>query len=112
TGDRLGEGWSRYKVRQAKDARDRDAAAQAGYLRDGQRGFLDEARGIDRPIRILIGEHDVEPFTPEITRETLLTWYPNSDMRVIGGAGHYPQQEAPAYTAHCIVEFQRAHAGG
>ncbi len=111
TGGRLGEGWREFKVRQAKDARDRDARAQAAYMRDAQTGFLDEARGLETPVRVLIGEYDIEPFTPDITKTTLLQWYPNTHMPPIDGAAHYPQQEAPACTAARIVEFQRAHAG-
>ena len=108
-GGRLSPEWSTYKVRQAKEARDRDARAQAAYLEDALTGFLDEARGIETPIRVLIGNHDVEPFTPDTTKRTLLDYYPNSDMAVIEGAGHYPQQECPAATAARIVEFQQTH---
>ena len=49
----------------------------------------------------------MEPFTEATARRTFLDWYPNAELAVCRNAGHYPQQEAPAYTATVINEFLR-----
>ena len=56
---------------------------------------------------VIVGEFDMEPFTEATARRTFLDWYPNAELAVCRNAGHYPQQEAPAYTATVINEFLR-----
>jgi pimeloyl-ACP methyl ester carboxylesterase len=56
---------------------------------------------------VIAGEYDMEPFTPEILRETFLKWYPNAELVVSRNAGHYPQQETPVYVAKVINDFLR-----
>lgn len=106
TGNRLGREWRDFKIRQTRASRSK--AAQAGYLKNlAEQGFLDDVRGNPTPMLVIVGEFDMEPFTEATARRTFLDWYPNAEVAVCRNAGHYPQQEAPVYTASVINEFLR-----
>jgi esterase len=38
-------------------------------------------------------------------QETWLTFYPNAEMEMLRGAGHYPMLETPVALAACIEDF-------
>jgi pimeloyl-ACP methyl ester carboxylesterase len=104
TGNRLGAGWERYKIRQQRASRNREA--NLAYLRNcTEQGFLDQIRGNRTPMLIIVGEHDMEPFSAATATATFLDWYPCAELTVCGNAGHYPQQEAPVYVAALINAF-------
>jgi len=106
TGQRLGQEWIDFKIRQTRSTRNKDA--QTGYLKGvATHGFLDKIQGNITPMLVIIGEFDIEPFTEATTKETFLKWYPNAEMAVCRNAGHYPQQETPVYVATLINEFLR-----
>ena len=106
TGNRLGQQWIDFKVRQTRATR--LEKAQFGYLDSlSNQGFLDEMEGNTTPMLVIAGEYDMEPFTPDILRETFLRWYPNAELVVSRNAGHYPQQETPVYVAKVINDFLR-----
>ncbi len=104
TGERLCPEWREFKIRQTRSTR--LVAAQQGYLKNlTEQGFLDEIRGNQTPMLVIIGEYDMEPFTEQTARNTFTQWYPNAEVAVCGNAGHYPQQEAPVYVATLINNF-------
>ena len=104
TGNRLGPGWERFKIRQQRASRNREA--NHAYLKNcTEQGFLDEIRGNNTPMLVIIGEYDMEPFTEVSARETFLQWYPRAELVVCRNAGHYPQQEAPVFVASVMNEF-------
>jgi len=106
TGNRLGPEWLQFKVRQTRASRNQ--RAQATYLETlSTQGFLDDIRGNATPMLIIIGEHDMEPFTEATARRTFLDWYPRAEIALCGNAGHYPQQEAPVFVASVMNEFLR-----
>lgn len=106
TGARLAPEWLDFKIRQTRATRSREA--QAGYLKNlTEQGFLDDIRGNETPMLIIIGEYDMEPFTEATARATFTEWYPNAEIAVCRNAGHYPQQEAPVYVATVMNEFLR-----
>lgn len=110
TGNRLGQGWIDFKIRQHRATRDRDA--QLGYLKSlTEQGFLDDIRGNPTPMLVIVGEYDMEPFTEATARSTFLDWYPNAELAVCRNAGHYPQQEAPVYVATVMNEFLNRQRG-
>ena len=109
TGNRLGPQWARFKIRQQRANRSKDA--NRAYLKhSAEQGFLGEVRGNTTPMLVIIGEFDMEPFTEETARRTFLTWYPNAELAICRNAGHYPQQEAPVYVASVIDDFLARHA--
>ena len=108
TGNRLGPEWERFKIRQQRASRLREA--NIAYLKSSaEQGFLDEVRGNQTPMLVIIGEFDMPPFTEAIARETFLQWYPRAELAVCRNAGHYPQQEAPVYVASVMNAFLNRH---
>mgnify|MGYP002882320061 CR=1 FL=1 len=81
TGKRLCQEWVDFKIRQTRS--NRLLQAQDAYFKNcTEMGFLEEVRGNTTPMLIIIGEHDMEPFTAQTTRETFLDWYPNAHMEI------------------------------
>ena len=103
-GERLGKEWADFKVRQTRT--NRLKKAQTEYFKNCRdQGFLNEINGIKTPTLVIIGEHDMEPFTLSTARETFAKWYPNSEIQVCDNAAHYPQQETPVYFAKLLNAF-------
>ncbi|MCE3555806.1 alpha/beta hydrolase [Pseudonocardia sp. RS11V-5] len=94
TGGRLEEEWvGRFTEHSFSCA---DPAAVAGFLASWAEGdFHAEIIGNPVPVGVVVGEHDAS-LSPARMEATWLSWYPNSRLEVISGAGHYPMQEQPA----------------
>lgn len=108
TGERLCREWLKFKMRQTRATRLKQA--QAGYLKSlTEQGFLEQVRGNETPMLVIIGEYDMEPFTEATAKTTFLDWYPNAEIALCRNAGHYPQQEAPVWVATVMNEFLNRH---
>ena len=58
TGNRLGPGWERFKIRQQHASRNREA--NHAYLKNcTEQGFLDEIRVNNTPMLVIVGEYDM-----------------------------------------------------
>lgn len=88
-----------------------DGSAFASYARDASRTDISQqVEGSDKPILVLIGQHDGSN-TEEAARATTLKWYRNATLQVLAGAGHYPVQETPAATSAALETFLLGSAG-
>jgi esterase len=65
------------------------------------KGFADEIRNVRVPVRVIVGEKDPGA-VPERLRETIGSWFPNFDLKVLEGCGHYPMWEEPAVFAEAL----------
>ncbi len=63
---------------------------------------------IEVPVRIVWGEHDA--WLPPTTAERLSETIPNSDLRVLPGAGHFAMEDSPDEVAAALEEFFAAGA--
>ncbi|MGO4326089.1 alpha/beta fold hydrolase [Cupriavidus sp. 2TAF22] len=82
-----------------------DAAAFASYARDASRTDISQqVEGSERPILVLVGEHDAVN-TEAAARATTLQWYRDATVQVLAGAGHYPLLETPAATSAALESF-------
>lgn len=82
--------------------------AMASYLRQWTgTGFAERVRGLDLPVKVVVGEHD-----PGINVETVArSWqvdHPHASVEVAANSGHYPMQEAPAATAALLQRWLAA----
>lgn len=108
TGGRLSGGWVDLMVKDSRETTTRDAFAD--YLVAFSRtDFADEAKGLETPIKVLVGESD-PALTPDFMRETFLAWYPNAELEAIANSGHYPMQETPVILATLMEAFMKDHA--
>jgi proline iminopeptidase len=74
--------------------------ANAGY---GDFDYVPELRRIDRPVLVVVGEHD-RTTTPRAAR-VLAESIPNADLVVLEGAGHMSFVEAPEAYLQAVSAF-------
>ncbi|TNF99201.1 MAG: alpha/beta hydrolase [Gammaproteobacteria bacterium] len=107
TGNRNTSQWLNYMVERSHASTTEKAFA--GYLNAwAKENFAEEAKGLETPTLVCIGEHDLA-FSKEAMESTYLAWLPNSRLEIIANAGHYPMQEAPVNLATVMEDFLRQH---
>ncbi len=107
TGNRNSAQWLNYMVERSYAST--TESAYAGYLNAwAKENFAEEAKGLETPILVCIGENDLA-FTKEAMENTYLAWLPNSQLEIIANAGHYPMQEAPVNLATVMESFIKMH---
>ena len=103
TGSRLVPGFVDGIVRHSLD--NSDAQAFGSYLRSWARADLvARVKGSEVPVKVITGEYD-PPSPPSSWSRRWLQVYPNSELEVLRGTGHYPMFETPVALAMSIEEF-------
>ncbi|MDT6942419.1 alpha/beta hydrolase [Brucella pseudogrignonensis] len=67
------------------------------------KGFADEIQNVNVPVRVIIGEKDPGAVSERL-RETIGSWFPDFELRVLSGCGHYPMWEEPAVFSKALFE--------
>jgi pimeloyl-ACP methyl ester carboxylesterase len=82
-----------------------DVGAFGCYLPSWARAdILARVKGNEVPVKVITGEYD--PTQPaEFMEQAWLQVYPNSELEVLRGTGHYPMYETPVALAVSIEEF-------
>jgi pimeloyl-ACP methyl ester carboxylesterase len=103
TGRRLTPAFTERIVQHSLD--NANAGAIGGYLPSWARAdILARIKGSEVPVKVITGEYD--PTQPaEFMEQAWLQVYPNSELEVLRGAGHYPMFETPVTLALSIEEF-------
>jgi pimeloyl-ACP methyl ester carboxylesterase len=103
TGSRLTPAFVDLIVRHSLD--NADSRAFGCYLPSWARAdIVARIKGNDVPVKVITGEYD--PTQPaEFMEQAWLQVYPNSELEVLRGAGHYPMFETPVALAMSIEEF-------
>src|SRR5215472_14435856 len=103
TGSRLTPAFVDAIVRHSQD--NSDPEAFGGYLPSWARADIaGQVKGAELPVKVITGEYD--PTQPaEFMEQTWLQVYPNSELEVLRGTGHYPMFETPVALAVSIEEF-------
>ncbi|MEA2322382.1 MAG: hypothetical protein QOD81_2232 [Solirubrobacteraceae bacterium] len=103
TGNRHSRVWLDAMVDHSLAASDRDAFA--AYLDAwAKTDFHDEVAGRELPVKVIAGEHD-PALSADVMRQTFLQWYPDAELEVMGGAGHYAMEETPVALATSVERF-------
>jgi pimeloyl-ACP methyl ester carboxylesterase len=103
TGNRLSSAWIR-RMAQHSRTTSREAAFAAYLSAWARTDFASLVQGNPVPVKVLIGRHDAS-ITREVVDATFVETYPNCEVKVIEGAGHYPIDETPILTATEIETF-------
>lgn len=99
TGNRLGPGWERFKIRQRRASRNREA--NHAYLKNcTEQGFLDEIRGNNTPMLVIVGEYDMEPFT-EVSARDLPAMVSTRRTRGLSQRGPLSAAGGPGFCGQC-----------
>jgi len=107
TGNRNSAQWLNYMVEGSRTST--TESAFAGYLNAwAKENFAEEAKGLETPVLVCIGEHDLA-FTKEAMEGTYLAWLPNARLEIIANAGHYPMQETPVNLVTVMEAFMKQH---
>ncbi len=106
-GDRLSEGWTRFKLSEWR--RTSRPEAVAGYTElFGRRGLPEPTRAIACPLLAVTGEHDSEPMRREAATRGLSPLAKALEVVEIPACGHYPMQETPPWFLRVIERFLAA----
>jgi len=103
TGSRLAPRFIDLIVRHSLD--NANSHAFGSYLHSWARAdILARIKGNEVPVKVITGEYD--PTQPaEFMEQAWLQVYPNSELEVLRGTGHYPMYETPVALAVSIEEF-------
>jgi len=69
--------------------------------------FVQKVQGVQVPLKVLVGDHDT--ITAEMMKQTILKWFPNSEIEVLSNSGHYPMFEIPINLATICQSFMIQH---
>jgi 3-oxoadipate enol-lactonase len=109
-GARYGETWLRCKLKIARNASTKEA--MRGYLRMfTQNDFAAEIKGLETPILVLAGRHDIPVYQETSQRAALGPLYPRLEITISEEAGHYPMLETPILVASQIERHIKKFAG-
>lgn len=103
TGNRLTGTWLDGMV--AYSRAHSDVTAFRGYLESwAPHDFHEQVAGDTTPMLILVGEHDPAVNEQAVTA-TFGEWYPNAEIRVLAGVGHYSPDESPVALVSVVEDF-------
>lgn len=107
TGYRYGSAWVARKLDLM--AAGGQSEPMMGYLRmfTGT-DFADEVAGLQTPVSVLVGEHDIEAYREATIVKNFGPLFPNLSVQVSREAGHYMMLETPVWAASRIEQFLEA----
>jgi pimeloyl-ACP methyl ester carboxylesterase len=104
TGSRLTKSFVHDVVRHSLE--DSTTEAFGAYLPSWARadfsGQLGPGAGV--PVKVIVGETD-PALSAALMKQTWLTYFPEAELEVLAGAGHYPMFETPVALATSIEQF-------
>lgn len=103
-GDRLSDGWIRFKVERWRASADNRAveAYAAMFARDG---LPNPTATVRAPVLAIAGERDSEPMRSEAARAHLSPICAELSVQALSEVGHYPMQEAPPLLVAWLERF-------
>jgi pimeloyl-ACP methyl ester carboxylesterase len=106
-GDRLGDGWARYKTRRWRQTA--DAQAAAAYQRIFTRDGVPSPRApVSVPVLAIAGEQDLPPMRSDAVRQAYRGICKQLTVSAITDSAHYPMQETPPLLASLVQRFLAA----
>jgi 3-oxoadipate enol-lactonase len=108
TGSRYDVAWAKTRAKHsfsiwAHDAYEKYAVA---FIKTN---FAAKVVGLSIPLKVLVGEYD-PAITVDVVKNTILKWFPNSELEVLKLCGHVPNIEVPLYLGTTMQAFLSAHA--
>jgi len=104
TGRRYHRAWLEAKLALARNAA--SAAVQEAYLAmfTGT-DFSAAMAGVDVPVRIIVGEHDLPMYREKPVRTAFAAWCRDLEIVTCRESGHYPMLECPVFFAAAVDRF-------
>lgn len=103
-GDRLSEGWIRFKLARWRESSSAEAAAKyvTMFARDG---LPDPSTRIAVPVLAVTGECDAPPMRSEVVARFLSRLCDKLEVTPIHDSAHYPMQETPPLLVSILERF-------
>jgi pimeloyl-ACP methyl ester carboxylesterase len=104
TGNKLTKTFIDQRVRHSLD--NSDVGAFGAYLRSwAQDDFSDQVKtDTVTPVKLIVGVND-PAMTADVMEQTWRVFFPEAELTILPGAGHYPMFESPVVLATSIEEF-------
>jgi 3-oxoadipate enol-lactonase len=110
-GDRLSEGWTRFKAARWRATSEPDAVA--GYVgMFASRGLPDRSITIESGLLAITGERDIEIMRAASVTKLLAPLAARLEVSALADCGHYPMQEAPPLLVAILERFLSRNDGG
>lgn len=106
-GDRLSEGWARFKLAEWRRTSRPEAVAEYAAL-FGRRGLPEPTRALQCPLLAVTGEHDSEPMRRDAAARGLAPLASALEVVEVPACGHYPMQETPPWFLRILERFLAA----
>jgi pimeloyl-ACP methyl ester carboxylesterase len=106
-GERLSEGWLRFKAQRWRATSDAEAVAEYVAM-FGRRGLPDPDRAIEAPTLAIACEEDAPPMRSAALRPVLAPLCKSLTLTAFADCGHYPMQEMPPRLAAEVERFLAA----
>ncbi len=106
TANRHNLAWARVMAEKSLATTDHEVYARY-TLAWADTNFVQKVQGVQVPLKVLVGEHDT--ITVEMMKQTILKWFPNSELEVLGNCAHYPMFEIPINLATVCQDFMIKH---
>lgn len=104
TGRRYHGAWLQAKLALARNAA--AAAVQDDYLTMfTATDFSADVAGLDLPVRLIVGEHDLAMYREAAVRATFAPWFADLEIVSCRESGHYPMLECPVFFAAQVEKF-------
>ncbi len=102
-GDRLSDGWIKFKQMKWRENDPKAVAAYAPMW--GRADISDDAHKLTAPLLVIAGEQDAPHFRAAALEAAMKPYYPHAQFVKMEGSGHYPMQEQPPLLAATIETF-------
>lgn len=109
TGDRHTRVWETAMIQDSLQTTTPEAYRDYFYMWT-ESDFATEVQGCPVPFLAMTGEHDAG-VPAELVQNTILQWFPQSEMYIMTNAGHYPMQETPLQFVTVCEEFMDRFTG-
>jgi pimeloyl-ACP methyl ester carboxylesterase len=106
TANRHNMAWAKSMAEKSLEVTDHEVYAKY-TLSWADTNFGDKVMRVKVPIKVLVGDHDT--ITAEMMQQTILKWFPNSELEVLSNCGHYPMFEIPINLATICQDFMMKH---
>jgi pimeloyl-ACP methyl ester carboxylesterase len=103
-GERMSDGWARFKAERWRATTDPDAAAAYAAM-FAQRGLPTPNARIDIPLLAVTGEQDIDIMRAASVTDLLSPICPQLTVIALADCGHYPMQEAPPRLVAIVERF-------
>lgn len=105
TSEQYSDSWYNYILRRSRETTTEEAFHNY-MIAWTETNFADKMPGLETPCLAIIGKQD-QAITEDAMNATLMQWYKNCCVEVIGSSGHFPMHETPVHLVTISENFMK-----